>query len=176
MKATLPYGQIPYFKDETVQIPQTQAIVRYLGRKHNLYGSSLAENAQIDVVLEGIVDFFNNMFKMLYTPEFKGGDRKALHDAVNTTLTQLEALKKNKDSHYIVGNSVTIADLTLFYLVDNFVKPMAKDVLANHPVIVAHHAHIAALPRIAAYLSSDRRPAITLPPTMGVLCTPEECK
>jgi len=176
VKPTMPFGQVPFFKDETVQIPQSQAIVRYLAHKHNLYGSSIAESAEIDVILEGIIDFINNFFKTLFSAEFKAGDKKPLNDIVEKTLTQFEGLKKNKDSPYYVGNKVSVADLCLFNAVNIFMRPLAKDIVANHPVILAHHDHIAALPRIAAYLSSDRRPAVILPARLGVLCTPEECK
>ena len=36
IKPTLPFGQIPFYEDEDVKIPQSMAIVRHLGRKYSL--------------------------------------------------------------------------------------------------------------------------------------------
>lgn len=35
LKVTLPYGQLPYYQDDEVSIPQSQAMVRHLGRKYS---------------------------------------------------------------------------------------------------------------------------------------------
>ena len=65
LKATLPFGQLPNYEDSDVCIPQSMAIIRHLGRKHNLYGSNLAENARVDAVIEGATDFGTAFFKTI---------------------------------------------------------------------------------------------------------------
>ena len=80
------------------------------------------------------------------------------------------------NNDFFVGNQVTIADLALFHMIDNFVKPLAGDVLRAHTTLENWRQRVAALPRIQAYLNSDRRPVITMPPMWKILCTPEECK
>ena len=56
--ADWPFGQAPRFSDGQVQnLTQTLAIVRYLGKKHKLYGDNIVEEAQIDQVLDGIHDW-----------------------------------------------------------------------------------------------------------------------
>ena len=61
---------------------------------------------------------------------------------------------------HLVGGRLSYADLSLFQLVeglnDAFPKAAAL-VLARTPTVVALHARVAALPRVAAYLLSDRR-------------------
>jgi glutathione S-transferase len=175
LKATLPFGQIPYFKDDQVEIPQSMAIVRHLGRKNNLYGSSPAEQAQVDVIIDAAGDVGQNCFKLMSTPEFKAGDRKALTEALDKALSEFDKLKP-ANSPFIVGNQVTIADFVLFNMLDNFIKPLAPEAMKAHTTMETYRQHIASLKNVAAYLASSRRPAITLPPFFGVLCTPEECK
>jgi len=68
---------------------------------------------------------------------------------------------------------VTVADIAVYQTVVDFIKPFLKDDLTGP--IEDHRNAIAALPNIAAYRASNRRPAITLPPMVGVLCTPEDC-
>ena len=49
----LAFGQLPRFKDaDGTVLVQTTAILRYLGRKHKVYGASDAEATQIDMILE----------------------------------------------------------------------------------------------------------------------------
>lgn len=59
-----------------------------------------------------------------------------------------------------VGRSLTYADLSLFQVVAGlrYAFPRAMQSLEPaHPRLVALHERVAALPRIAAYLASDRR-------------------
>merc|ERR1712232_145282 len=173
LKKTLPFGQIPYYQDEDVSIPQSIAILRHLGRKHNLYGSNNVEAAQIDVVIDAAGDFGLGIFKSA-DEKFHSGDKSAAKQVFVQWLDNFEGLLKDND--FFVGNSVPIADFAVFNLLDNFAKPMFKDVLEEHKKIEAFRQRIAALPKIADYLSSNRRPAITLPPFLKIVCTPEECK
>lgn len=52
-----PYRQLPRYVEEVdIDLVQSMAILRHLGRKHKLYGSDLSEAAQIDMVLEAAAD------------------------------------------------------------------------------------------------------------------------
>jgi len=57
MKADLehyPCAQCPRFKDEDVDMVQSNSIMRHIGRKHGMYGTGLAEAAQIDMILDAV--------------------------------------------------------------------------------------------------------------------------
>ena len=82
-------------------------------------------------------------------------------------------------SRQLVGGKLSYADLSLFQLVEGlryaFPRAAAR-ALAETPKVVALHGRVAALPKVAAYLASDRRlpfneegifrryPALDLPP------------
>jgi len=60
----------------------------------------------------------------------------------------------------MVGDRLTYADLSLFQVVEGLTYAFPKAagrVLATTPKVVAVRDRVAALPRIAAYLASDRR-------------------
>jgi len=63
-------------------------------------------------------------------------------------------------SGWMVGDGLTYADLSLFQVVEGlryaFPKAAAR-VLSDTPQVTAVHDRVAALPRIAAYLASERR-------------------
>jgi glutathione S-transferase len=52
--------------DGDLNICQSQAILRHLGRKLNLYGTSDAERAQIDFFLDGIVALRRFYLELVY--------------------------------------------------------------------------------------------------------------
>merc|ERR1712137_1501744 len=82
-------GQVPTYKDDDVEIPQSMAIVRHLGRKYNLYGSNLSEQARVDVGIETGSDAGLAVFMNL-NEKFKGGDRSDFEAAVEKSMCQLE--------------------------------------------------------------------------------------
>ena len=75
---------------------------------------------------------------------------------------------------YCIGEKITIGDLFLFHVLDNYMKPL--EILSGFPKLQAFRDRMAEDKKIADYLASDRRPAITFPQHVGILCTPEECK
>ena len=61
-------GQLPCFCDGNLELVQSGAIVRYLARKHDLYGLNASEAALIDMVYDGQEDLrYKFVEKMLYT-------------------------------------------------------------------------------------------------------------
>ena len=63
-------------------------------------------------------------------------------------------------SRHLVGGKLSYADLSLFQLVEGlrYAFPKAAErALAKTPAVVQLHDRVAALPRVAAYLRSERR-------------------
>ncbi|MGV3633910.1 MAG: glutathione S-transferase C-terminal domain-containing protein, partial [Pseudorhodoplanes sp.] len=61
---------------------------------------------------------------------------------------------------YLTGRRVTYADLSLFQVVDGmrYAFPrLSKRLAKKHQRVVELHARVAARPRVAAYLNSERR-------------------
>jgi len=123
-------------------------------------------------LVETVVDNFNQFFTLI--GDLKGGNTTKLAENSDAFFTNIQKLKFK--TPFFLGENVSVADLYLFYFVDSFLKPLIPQILQKHPEIEKHRQAVANLPDIKAYLASDRRPALTLPPNFGVLCTPEQCK
>ena len=70
-------------------------------------------------------------------------------------------LKRNrKGSEYILGKQVSYVDLSLFQMIEGlryaFPRAMAR-LEPKHPLSIALHDRVAGRPRLAAYLTSERR-------------------
>merc|ERR1711963_883819 len=172
MKEGMPFGQLPLLEDGTVRIAQSGAILRYVGRKYDLYGASRAQAAHIDCIIEGTQDFHQAAGKIFMSARFKKGDRSDLIDLVEHWLEIFAKILAERK--HFVGDSVTIADIAVFNYLENWMRAIDQRTFQAHTNLDEFHDRMKKEERIAAYLASDRRPAITPPPFMGILCTPEE--
>jgi len=176
-KANYPFGQIPFYEDDKVAIPQSQAIVRYLARRHGLYGRKKEEEVQVDVALEIARDLRKDVMQtLLNVSDFANAKKEFTTAKLPGHLEKLEKLLANSD--YLVGNGVTVADLVVFDLLDNFVKNIVPNYDTNFPKTAALHNRLRKHPKIDAYIQSGRRPITSVPnlPHFAALKTPEECK
>ena len=75
------FKQLPCLRDGALELPQTGAMIRHLGRKLNLYGSGLEEQAMIDMLHEGYIDMREKLVEtVLFTAD---------KDFVSTTRIQI---------------------------------------------------------------------------------------
>jgi hypothetical protein len=57
---------------------QSNAICRHIGRKHAMYGSSHAEAAMIDQIMDGVEDVRVKYLKLIYQDQLVSGQPSTL--------------------------------------------------------------------------------------------------
>ena len=62
--------QLPYLIDGTTKLTQSNTILRYLARKHNLAGTTEIEHQRIDVIENEAMDCRKRFVGLCYNPEF----------------------------------------------------------------------------------------------------------
>ncbi|WIA09015.1 hypothetical protein OEZ85_008429 [Tetradesmus obliquus] len=169
-RVTYPFGQCPRLVDGDVDICQSNTIIRHVARKHGLYGSSEAEMAAVDQIIDGVESIRGVYLKLIYGDELKE-EAKAAYQAAHIApdsstgrnsgahfafLEQLLA-RNGGGSGFIVGTSLTAADLCVWEIVDLHLRIFKEEVTAAYPLLVAHHGRVAGLPGIAEYLASPAR-------------------
>ena len=163
----------PFLQDGEVLVGQTAAILQYLGPRLGLVARSESARLwthQIQLTIADMVseahDTHHPIGAGLYYEEQKGEARRRAEDFCGTRMPKFlhwfEAilLRNPAGSRHLVGNRLSYADLSLFQLVEGlrYAFPAAAErVLARTPHVVQLQARVAALPRIAAYLASERR-------------------
>ena len=160
----LAMGSVPLLCIDGLQLVQSQAIVRYLARKHGLCGdpASAADAARCDIVAETVLDWKRAIgvaFEYsLNAYEPTDAQRAALVAGNAKFLPRLEAcLRRNGEStgqQHFVGGSLTYADLVALEPLEQ-IAPYED--LGAFPLLRALHAALRARPRLAAWLASDRR-------------------
>ena len=166
-----PCGQAPRFVDDEVDMVQSNAILRHLGRKYDLYGSNLKENAQVDMIIETVESIKGKYLTLVYTDNLEDTSKDAYWkthldlDSIEgrnsgAHFAYLDALVKklSGDGPFALGSTWSIADIVVFDIVDRHINIWGDDFKTGYPDLTALHEAVAAIPGIKAYLASDRRP------------------
>jgi glutathione S-transferase len=163
----------PFLRAGRLVIAQTANILLFLGERHGLApkresGRFFTHQLQLtlaDLVAE-VHDTHHPIAGSLYYEDQKPEAKRRAADFVSSRLPKYlrhfeRVLAGNAaGAARLVGARLTYADLSLFQVVAGlryaFPKAMAQQA-RDWPRVLALHDRVAARPRIAAYLASDRR-------------------
>ena len=154
-------------------IGQTAAILLYLGPRLRLVGASEADRLWTHQIQLTIADALNEAHNThhpvgtgLYYEDQKLEALRAAkefrRERIPKFLGWLETVlaRNPKGDKHLVGARLSYADLSLFQLVEGlqyaFPKATAR-ALPQTPRLLALHNRVAQLPRVSAYLQSERR-------------------
>lgn len=163
----------PFLKDGELIVSHVANILDYLGPKHGLAPTDeqeriFAKGLQLtlaDFVAEahdthhplGIDDYYEDQ-----KAEAKKRSEAFIESRIPKFLGYFEKVivKNPTENGFVVGDSLTTIDLSLFHVVDGlrYAFPRAtSDLDKRYPKVMALHKKVGARPNIATYLASDRR-------------------
>jgi glutathione S-transferase len=170
--ATPPFAP-PFLKDGPVLVGQTAAILHYLAPTLKLVARSEQSRVwtqQIQLTIADMVDEAHDTHHPvgtgLYYEDQKPEAQRRAHEFCTARMSKylqwFESIVQRNPagSRHLVGGKLSYADLSLFQLVEGlrYAFPKAAErALAKTPGVVQLHDRVAALPRVAAYLKSERR-------------------
>jgi glutathione S-transferase len=163
----------PFLKAGRLVIGQTANILQYLGQHHGLApknesGRLWTHELQLTIadLLGEIHDTHHPVAPSLYYAQQKKEARRRAEDFLrNRAPKYLSYFERTIARHargkgYLDGATLTYADLSMFQIMAGlsyaFPRAMAKSA-RQYRRLVALHARVQELPRIAAYLASPRR-------------------
>jgi glutathione S-transferase len=162
----------PFLKAGRLLIGQTANILMFLGDRHRLAPANKAGRLWTHQLQLTIADFVGEIHdthhpvgaSLYYEEQKEEAERRAAEFRAQRAPKFLRyfetALARNGRGTHLVGGSLTYADLSLFQVVSGLryaFPQMMKRLQRKLPRVIALHDRVAARPRIAAYLSSDRR-------------------
>ena len=163
----------PFLKDGELLIGQTAAILHHLAPALKLVGRSEAARVwtqQIQLTIADMVSEAHDTHHPVdsglhYEDQLPEARRRAAAFCGTRMAKYLQwferiVVRNPAGSRHLVGGRLSYADLSLFQLIEGlrYAFPNAAErTLARTPVIVDLHHRVAALPRVAAYLHSERR-------------------
>jgi glutathione S-transferase len=162
----------PFLKAGKTLIGQTANILLFLGARHGLAPKDEAGRLWVHQLQLTIADFVveahdthHPIGSGLYYEDQKKEAKRRTADFLQNRAPKYfgyfeDVLGRIRGSKYLAGKRLTYADLSLFQIVAGmryaFPSAMAK-LEKKFPRVVAVHDLVAARPRVAAYLASDRR-------------------
>jgi len=163
----------PFLKDGDVVVGQTAAILEYLAPTLKLVARSAQAHSwtlQIQLTIADLVteahDTHHPVGVGLYyedqKPEALRRAREFCAERLPKFMRWFESIVQRNPAgpRHLVGGRLSYADLSLFQLVEGlrYAYPRTTErVLAQAPGVVQLHERVANLPRVAAYLASERR-------------------
>jgi glutathione S-transferase len=166
----LPFAP-PFLKAGKLMIGQTANILHYLGPRHGLAPREEAGRLWIHQLQLTIADFVVEIHDthhpigsgLYYEDQKKEAKRRSEDFLANRApkfLGYFERVLARSGGNYLGGRRVSTADLSVFQIVAGlrYAFPRAMKRLERRlPRVSAVHERVAARPRIAAYLASERR-------------------
>lgn len=162
-KPNSPYGQLPYVVYKGKIYGQSVALANFFAREFSLAGKTDLEALRVDEAVGLTVDFINTIYKAKFESD------KAKKEELYKNLFDSDAprflgffqrlLKDNGNTGYLVGSSLTQADLFLYNVLDSLVfeKPDAASTFP--PEIVKLREQVESNPGLKEYLAS--RPEVS---------------
>ncbi len=158
IRKTTPLNQVPTLHINDVQVTQSDAITRYVGKLTGLYPVDEFQALLCDEVMSALEDV---NIKIGQTFGMEGDDLKTAREVLlKGPLTQylhwLQNQLVNHGGEYFADNRLTIADLKAFvvlrWLTGGVLDHIPKDwVAAEVPKLAEYMNRIAALPTISQY-------------------------
>lgn len=152
-KLGLPFANLPYYIDGEIKICQSNAICRYIARKHNLCGATEEKRVEVDILENQLMDFRNGFVRLCYGPNFDENKKTYLEKTLPTSLGAFSDFLK--DRKFFAGDEVTFVDFIAYELFDQHMA-MNADSFTDFKNLKDFHARIRALPEIDAYYKSDK--------------------
>ncbi|XP_058515984.1 glutathione S-transferase Mu 2 isoform X5 [Ochotona princeps] len=148
----LDFPNLPYLIDGTHKITQSNAIVHYLGRKHNLCGETEEEKIRVNILENQAMDSRWQLRSICFNPNFEKLKPDYLKGLPDKLTLYSQFLGKRP---WFAGDKITIADFHAYDVLD-INRIFAPGCLDAFPNLKDFMARFESLPKIAAYMKSSR--------------------
>jgi glutathione S-transferase len=161
----------PYLELDGLVIAQVANILMYLGERHGIAPSNMADRLwlnQLQLTISDLVAEVHNVHHPVammdyyddQKPEAARAAKQFREDRIPKFLGHFEDATQANAGDWLIDHKWTYADTSLFQIVEGlrYMFPQRMKTLEpDYPNLVRIHDQIAALPGIKAYLKSDRR-------------------
>ncbi|KAM8782736.1 glutathione S-transferase Mu 1-like isoform 2-T2 [Rhynchonycteris naso] len=151
-KLGLDFPNLPYLFDGAQKVTQSNAILRYIARKHNLCGETEEEKIRMDILENEIMDVRMYNIRICYSPDFE----KLKPEFLNVLPDKMKQFSQflGKRS-WFAGDKLTYVDFLAYDLLDvlRLFEPKCLDAFPN---LKDFMVRFEGLEKISAYTKSSR--------------------
>lgn len=152
----LTFGQLPLLQIDGLELVQSQSICRYLAKRGNLIGNTIADEVKCDMIVDTVHDLLN----LAYAAPFHrsiSDDEGARHiqnmkDRWDVMGLRFEEILAANGGKHMVGTELTYADILIGHCVTWFVEECGPDCLLAMPLLVELQNTVISLPGIQSFI------------------------
>lgn len=156
------FGQLPVVSIGNEHLVQTNAILRYFARAHDLYGNTNEQMYLADMVADGVDDWRSGYTPLVYSKEFDAKVATYVQEKIPSTLRTFETILRVKSSGkplFVRSDKPTYADYLVLDMLTLLLR-LDGQALDEHdtPLLKKFYETMTSRKGIDAYLKSGRRP------------------
>nr|XP_010946566.2 glutathione S-transferase Mu 1-like [Camelus bactrianus] len=151
-KLGLDFPNLPYLIDGAHRLTQSNAIVRYIARKHNMCGETEEEKIRVDVFENQAMDVRFQMVRLCYSPDFEKLKSDFLEEIPGIMKLFSEFLGKRT---WFAGDKLTFVDFLAYDVLDVY-RIFEPKCLDEFPNLKDFMSCFEGLKKISAYMKSSR--------------------
>nr|XP_055197339.1 glutathione S-transferase Mu 1 [Nyctereutes procyonoides] len=151
-KLGLDFPNLPYLIDGAHKITQSNAILRYIARKHNLCGETEEEKIRVDILENEVMDTRIYFARICYSPDFEKLKPEYVKAIPDKMKLYSQFLGKRP---WFAGEKLTYVDFLVYDILDlhRIFEPTSLDAFPN---LKEFMARFEGLKKISAYMKSNR--------------------
>ncbi|XP_042536198.1 glutathione S-transferase Mu 2 isoform X6 [Dipodomys spectabilis] len=151
-KLGLDFPNLPYLIDGAHKITQSNAILRYIARKHNLCGETEEEKIRVDILENQAWDTRIQLGTICYSPDFEKLKPEYVEGIPDKMKLFSQFLGKRP---WFAGDKITFVDFLAYDILDQhrMFEPKCLDAFPN---LKDFMSRFEGLKKISAYMKSSR--------------------
>ncbi|XP_066940433.1 glutathione S-transferase Mu 4-like [Macrobrachium rosenbergii] len=147
----LDFPNLPYYVDGDVKVTQSNAIMRYIARKHDLCGKTESEKIRVDIMENQSMDFRNGFVRLCYL-DFDS-QKETYLEALPTTMKLFSTFLGERP--WYAGDNITFVDFIMYELIDQHLQ-LEPNLLKDFKNLEDFQKRFEELEPIKKYMASDR--------------------
>ncbi|CAN7985230.1 unnamed protein product [Ixodes hexagonus] len=148
----LKFPNLPYYIDGDVRLTQSHAILRYLGRKHDLAGRTEEEVTQLDQLEQQAGDLLMKLAMTAFAPDLDAA-RKTYEENMGNELKPWAEYLRGRA--WALGERLTYVDFILHEALD-WIRDFKPDAFQRFPTLVKYVEAFEELPNLKQYFASEK--------------------
>lgn len=151
----LDFPNLPYLIDGDIKITQSNAIMRYIGRKNQMDGETEIEKVRVDVMENGSMDFRNGFVRLVYgsTAENFEEKSKAYLDSIKIVLKRFNDYISGRK--FFASDKLTFVDFIMYELLDQH-RLFSSHVLEPYENLKSFMKNFEGVEKIANFMMSPK--------------------
>ncbi|CAG2117361.1 unnamed protein product [Medioppia subpectinata] len=148
----LDFPNLPYYMDGPIKVTQSNAIMRYLARKHGLVATDETGLVRQDMAEQQLVDIrYQFILGLVFATDFETVKVKYLAETLPKLLDELSRFLGTRQ--WFTGNEVNYVDFLAYEVLDWF-RLFSPETVNKYQNLVQFLTRFESLPAIKAYMKS----------------------